>query len=372
MECKIYRSEDQKTSRWTGGKTTQLAIYPQDGDYLERRFVWRLSSATCELDESAFSKLPDFDRTLIVLKGSVVLAHEGVRVVRLAELEQDSFDGGYRTKSFGKITDYNLMVRKGNKGSARVIPLVSESTKLEYDDCGRYQMGTQAIFVREGFATVSIDKETLMVQAGEQLVINYDRRERPYIRIMGEGTAVHCSIYYNYEQGQMGPTVIESKPATLADFRECVFIANTQYRFSKYTNKKLKRLWYDEELQDGIRKINRFYLADLAYCLEVLLLIALCAAVHLRGVEWVIALCLVTLLHLLLISPLMYFLVVPKPVAAHMKDIDKLTPYEQERRAYELGRNERVEKILGRYKFSGTDTYDEDGNRTDDYRAKKW
>jgi hypothetical protein len=302
----------------------------------------------------------------------VVLAHEGVRVAKLAELEQDAFDGGYKTKSFGQITDYNLMVRKGSKGNASVMELSQDSKPLEFEDCGEYSLGTQALFLRDGFATVTIDGDTVMLKAGEQLVVNYDCQESPRISVMGEGHAVHCSIYYDYEQGRMGPTKIEAQPATFEDFRECVFIANTQYRFSKYTNKRLKRLWYDEELQEGIRKLNRFYLTDLIYCLELLIMIGVGASMHFSGAVWVIALCMITLLHLLVISPLMYFLVVPKPVAAHMKDIDKLTPYEQERRAWELGRNERVEKILGRYKFSGTDTYDEEGNRTDDYNANKW
>ena len=46
-------------------------------------------------------------------------------------------------------------------------------------------------------------------------------------------------------------------------------------------------------------------------------------------------------------------LAVPKPVAAHIKDVDKLTPYEQKVRDRELGRNERTEKLLKRYKNSG-------------------
>ena len=113
MEYKLYRESDFRVSNWTGGKTKQLAIFPESASYLERNFLWRLSTATCEKEESLFSRLPDFDRVLMVLEGSVVLAHQDVRVARLQELEQDRFDGAYTTKSFGRITDYNLMVAKG-------------------------------------------------------------------------------------------------------------------------------------------------------------------------------------------------------------------------------------------------------------------
>ena len=76
MEYKIYKETDFITSKWTGGTTRQLAIFPQESKYLERNFVWRLSSATCDLEETTFSKLPDYDRVLMVLSGDVVLAHQ--------------------------------------------------------------------------------------------------------------------------------------------------------------------------------------------------------------------------------------------------------------------------------------------------------
>ena len=172
MKYQVLKTEDFRTSRWTGGTTTQLAIWPQDSEYLERNFVWRLSTATCEKEESIFSRLPDFNRILVVLSGSVVLAHENVRSARLRELEQDTFDGAYRTKSFGAITDYNLMVRKGNEGSVEVIELSEENRTLAVEDKEQYAMGTQAFYCRDGYATVDISGTMVMLKEGEQLVIN--------------------------------------------------------------------------------------------------------------------------------------------------------------------------------------------------------
>ena len=59
------------------------------------------------------------------------------------------------------------------------------------------------------------------------------------------------------------------------------------------------------------------------------------------------------MIDIFLISPLMYFAVVPKPTKAHIKDIDKLTPYEQKVRERQMNTNEQVEKILKKYKNSG-------------------
>ena len=53
---------DDVTTQWSGGATTQLAIAPKGAVYADRDFLWRLSSATVELDESDFTPLPAYDR----------------------------------------------------------------------------------------------------------------------------------------------------------------------------------------------------------------------------------------------------------------------------------------------------------------------
>ena len=39
----------------------RVSIAPENGNYQSRDFLWRLSSATVELEESTFTSLPDFD-----------------------------------------------------------------------------------------------------------------------------------------------------------------------------------------------------------------------------------------------------------------------------------------------------------------------
>ena len=55
----------------------------------------------------------------------------------------------------------------------------------------------------------------------------------------------------------------------------------------------------------------------------------------------------------LLVSPLIYFLFMPKPVRRHMKDVNNLTPYEQKLYDEEVASNPQVEKMLKKYKNSG-------------------
>lgn len=55
----------------------------------------------------------------------------------------------------------------------------------------------------------------------------------------------------------------------------------------------------------------------------------------------------------LVVSPLIYLAIVPKPVRRHMKPVDELTPYEQKVRSGQINKNERVENIMKKYKTSG-------------------
>ena len=61
---RIIRKGELPVSRWSGGTTTQLAIWPEGAVYAERNFVWRVSSARVETQESEFTSLPGVARTI--------------------------------------------------------------------------------------------------------------------------------------------------------------------------------------------------------------------------------------------------------------------------------------------------------------------
>ena len=104
---------DYVTTQWSGGATTQLAIAPKSAVYADRDFLWRLSSATVELDESDFTPLPDYDRVISTLRGDMVLAHNGGERLTLHPYEIHDFSGTDDTHSWGRCTDFNLMLRRG-------------------------------------------------------------------------------------------------------------------------------------------------------------------------------------------------------------------------------------------------------------------
>ena len=103
---------DYQISQWSGGTTTQIAIAPQGALYADRDFLWRLSSATVDLDESDFTPLPDYHRLIAPLRGEMELTHDGGPLISLAPYQVHAFDGGADTHSRGRCVDFNLMLRK--------------------------------------------------------------------------------------------------------------------------------------------------------------------------------------------------------------------------------------------------------------------
>ena len=125
----IVRKEQLTVARWSGGTTTQLAIWPPEGDYARRSFTWRVSSARVEDEESTFTSLPGVERCLMILEGTLRLCHEGHYETVLHPFEQDNFSGDWTTRSWGRVTDFNLMV-KGGEGRVQVIELTSTTCEV--------------------------------------------------------------------------------------------------------------------------------------------------------------------------------------------------------------------------------------------------
>lgn len=107
----------QKTSAWSGGTTTELAIFPEGASYTARDFQWRLSTAVVTAAESTFTALPDWHRLLMVLAGSMQLTHTGHHQITLDPFEQDRFSGSWTTHCCGAGQDFNLMLAAGWQGS---------------------------------------------------------------------------------------------------------------------------------------------------------------------------------------------------------------------------------------------------------------
>lgn len=174
IDINIITKEQQQTNTWAGGTTTQIAIYPEDSSYANRDFLWRLSSAVVELEESNFTKIPGFDRHLMVLEGELKLIHKEHHSVRLRQYEQDSFKGCFDTISFGKARDFNLMLKEGVKGRLEhYIFAVKQKFSINIEkECQK--KGFFACYCYKGQISIEAIGRFEELKEGELMLINYD------------------------------------------------------------------------------------------------------------------------------------------------------------------------------------------------------
>jgi uncharacterized protein len=117
MNIRQFTSDSRTTINWASGTSTEIFIYPPEGSFADRNFLFRISTATVEAEESTFTFFEGITRHLMILKGELELIHEGRYTKHLKPYDQDTFSGEWSTRSKGKVTDFNLMLKNGATGS---------------------------------------------------------------------------------------------------------------------------------------------------------------------------------------------------------------------------------------------------------------
>jgi environmental stress-induced protein Ves len=169
MNIDILKAADFKTTKWTGGSTTELYIYPPIADYAAGNFNFRMSSATVEIENSDFTILPEVSRQLMVLSGSIKVSHKNHHEIQLNKNDIDSFDGSWETSAVGTCVDFNLMTKGNTKGEISSF-LVSANKKENF------QLDSTCEFIIfyafEGKLQFHFGSENRNLNQGELLVIH--------------------------------------------------------------------------------------------------------------------------------------------------------------------------------------------------------
>lgn len=177
IAIRVIRSEEQKTSEWSGGVTTQLAIWPEGADYATRNFDWRISTARVELEESNFTALPGISRWLMLLEGRIHLAHDGIGELDMVPFENVArFDGGWKTKSVGKCVDFNLMMKDGFTGGLGYVPAGAESVTI-FEECGRRMW--EAFYCLVPKLELTVEDERIVLKRNDFLLLSADNAHKP-------------------------------------------------------------------------------------------------------------------------------------------------------------------------------------------------
>lgn len=180
-------------ARWSGGTTTQLAIFPAGALYADRDFLWRVSSATVESEASDFTPLPDYERFLSTLRGSVRVSHDGGAPLELTPGSIHRFDGGARTRSEGVCTDFNLMLRKGRCAGQMYCLRLGEGGAVRLSrSAGPAEAGrTFLVYCAEGDGALSAEGTGVRFSAGEAALAE---DTEPLLRCEAASAFLICEI----------------------------------------------------------------------------------------------------------------------------------------------------------------------------------
>lgn len=188
MRLQINKIENAKTVNWAHGTSTELFVFPADGNFQTRDFTFRISTATVEADETDFSDFTGLTRILLILEGNLTLIHEGRYTKQLAPFDQDTFDGGWKTKSKGRVRDFNLMFKEPISGNVEAVHCKEKEARTfalsaDYD----------FFFVQSGVFTFQENK----LSTNDLLVIEREKETSFVLNCIEKGSLVKVEISLN-------------------------------------------------------------------------------------------------------------------------------------------------------------------------------
>jgi environmental stress-induced protein Ves len=189
MSLIIHSPESRTTVHWASGTSTQMFIYPSEGNFADRNFLFRVSSATVEAEESTFTFFEGITRHLMILKGELELIHDGRYTKHLNPYDQDTFSGEWDTRSIGKVTDFNLMLKGGTNGYLRHHTATpGNAITFLIDDSDYY-----FVYVASGSFTLSDGSEA---KAGDLI----EATEHSSMQLDGEGDLIEIRVTLNRDE----------------------------------------------------------------------------------------------------------------------------------------------------------------------------
>jgi uncharacterized protein len=182
MSTTIYSPDSRTSINWASGTSTEIFIHPSDGSFTDRNFLFRISTATVEAEESTFTFFEGITRHLMIMKGELELVHEARYIRLLKPYDQDTFSGEWNTRSRGKVTDFNLMLKGGSVGS-----LTHHSIKA--GNAVTFTVDTDFYFVYIASGNVVLGNGSV-AKTGDLIQIS----KEPALQLDGEGDLVEIRV----------------------------------------------------------------------------------------------------------------------------------------------------------------------------------
>ncbi len=327
-----------------------------------------------EDNETYIDKMPGSRRVLSVADGNVVVSHEGKSVENAKAGTDVIIEGDGSAKIFGKFHGISLSAREDIPCHTVAVDIVKERKALELPEEAGREGFVQVLTASGGYAVVTFEGDSLMLENGETLAVSFDSGEAYDIGVMGqgrvmvstfscpgtfEGTAVSAAgaagetgekAEETVKQEDVSPEdkarklikekkasrrKISLKGATFADFITALKISSTNNSLGRRISRFRKENWLDPEIRWEIDKLSRKHINAIIWVVVLAVIMAV-VGVQTRFITFLPWAVVWTLIDLFIIAPLTYLLVMPKPVSSHIKKLSDLTEEEKKIRQKEL------------------------------------
>lgn len=146
MNISLLSKENSKSSIWSGGLTYEYMIYPETANYIDRVFLFRISSATIEQAPSEFTKFKGYYRYLVMLDNSLDIEINNEKKA-YEKYEIMEFKSDDEVTSYTKGIDFNWMISE--KVSHHNLKITNSNQNCKAEIIVLYSLDTTVIKINE-------------------------------------------------------------------------------------------------------------------------------------------------------------------------------------------------------------------------------
>ena len=179
---KIIKAEEMQKLLWSGGSKVDIYTFPENATSDDDNFIFSIGSATVDVEKSNFTFFKNCNRIIMTLDNPLTLIHNQGNPIYLEAYEPHSFSGEDETISFGKVSDYNLLMdRDLCEGSMQVLLMTPGSKLYPSLTSGTKQNTVEVYYCCQGAVSVLFNDTAEILNEKDALIVSCDKSKSPAI-----------------------------------------------------------------------------------------------------------------------------------------------------------------------------------------------
>ena len=213
----------------------------------------------------------------------------------------------------------NINITKARFGYSRIVEPTGSKQTLDLFFAEDIQQMKIRFMCLEKFVVLSIDGKPHLLNEGEELILNAFTRsdiETVSFESMGDGRLL---IQVEYLEETIPQENLEKESDISLAYR----VAFSRMPGARKFVKSIEGTWFDRVMQSDLNALSHMHVPGFIFAAGLAILYAFVAKPLPAMALW-------TGLFVLVVNPLMYYMVLPKPIGRHIRPVEELTPHEFE------------------------------------------